>query len=72
MICPPQIYLIKEKYNLTEERDCGMGEQLSLTHSKFFSLFFGNSIGSPTPYLLFKDSGGKVFTLGDRAFVMQP
>lgn len=54
-------------YILTNKKDCGISEQLSLAHN-FLSLFVGDFIGPPTPYLLFEDSGD-VFREGDRDFV---
>lgn len=63
MIYSLQVYLIKEKiyihYFLTKKNDRGIGEQLSLVHSKFFSLFLGDFTGLPSP--LSKDSGDEIF-----------
>lgn len=63
-----QVYLIKYIYThfsfLTKNNDCAIDE-LSLVHSKFFSLFLDDFIGPPTP--LFKDSGDEVFGSGDSA-----
>lgn len=65
------IWLRKILYNLTKENDCRIGEQLSLAHSKFFSVFFSDFTGPSTPYLLLKDSGEEVFVLDDMDFVIQ-
>lgn len=57
-------------YILTNKKDRGIGEQLSLAH-KFLSLFLGDFFAPPTPYLLLKDSGDEVFGEGDREFVIR-
>lgn len=54
--CKKYTYIV---FFLTKKPDCGIGEQLSPPHSKFFSLLLGEFIGLSTP--LFKDSGDEVF-----------
>ena len=56
-------------YILTNKKNCGIGEQLSLAY-KFLSLFAGEYFGPPIPYLLPKDSGDEGFGEGDRDFVI--
>lgn len=56
-------------YILTK-KDRGIGEQLSLAH-KLLSLSLSDFFGSPTPYLLLKDSGDEIFGDGDRNFVIR-